>query len=167
MTRGRDDRSSGKEAVTTVKTRKQGAVTIRTTVTRRAGETDVDTLYTGMKTPKKKKNRAAPKTPSSHPVDHPELRDRIYRTSEWKQFLAAFFLTTGKDSVTETEMVMRLAMDLKWMGVKRAKALVSYLENKVVILHRVNGGFLAPTFKVSSVKVPLGYKPPESLINSL
>ena len=81
------------EAVTTVKTRKQGNVTVRTTVTKKKGETDVDTLYTGVafrdpSTPRKtvkkasdkpKKKAVAKKAVATEravygPVNRPEMR---------------------------------------------------------------------------------------------
>lgn len=86
-------------------------------------------------------------------------------TDEYTVCTAAFFRNKGKNVITETEFLMGLSMDLHWMPYGAAKALLSVLLSKGVMVK--NGEFLKPSFEISDVDVPVAYRPSQQLIDSL
>ncbi len=77
---------------------------------------------------------------------------------------AAFFRSKGKTVVTENEFLMGISIDLHWMPHKDAKMLLSSLiSNKIL---KKDGEYLRPVFELSSVDVPVAYKPDMKIIKS-
>jgi len=74
---------------------------------------------------------------------------------------AAFFRSKGKDVVTEKEFTMGISLDLRWMSVKEASALLRYLESEGCI--KVGEGYVRPGKDYSGLQVPIAYRPSEDL----
>jgi hypothetical protein len=79
--------------------------------------------------------------------------------------LAALFLNKGKDVLTPKEFTMYASLDLRWMQVKDAEALMSMLLEKGLISN--TGGYIRPAIDTSSVIVPVAYRPSDKLIKTL
>lgn len=75
---------------------------------------------------------------------------------------AAFFRNKGKEVVSEKEFLMGVSMDFRWMNHDSAKRLLGLLKSEGVV--KVEGGYVNPCFKISSVDVPPAYKPPEGIL---
>lgn len=82
--------------------------------------------------------------------------------SESEICTAAFFLSRGKDLVTQKEFTISVFIDLRWMSSKTAPGLVNVLVSDGCMEYC--DGYLKPTFDVNSVKVPLDYKPSAELV---
>ena len=80
---------------------------------------------------------------------------------ELETCIAAFFRFKGKDVVTEQEFKMSVTLELKWMSMKEAEALM----NRCIAtgLLAKSNGYLKPAKDLSSVPVPIAYKPSEDL----
>ncbi|MDD2626482.1 MAG: DUF2240 family protein [Candidatus Methanomethylophilus sp.] len=72
---------------------------------------------------------------------------------------AAFFRIRGKDVVTPKEFTMTVSLDLKWMPVKEAGALMDLLLERKILTR--NNGYLRPTTDLSDLQVPIAYRPSE------
>ena len=77
---------------------------------------------------------------------------------------AAFFRSRGKDVVAEKEFAMGISLDLRWMTVKEANALIKAMLSSGVISSK--DGFLRPTFNISEIDVPMAYRPPADFVKS-
>jgi hypothetical protein len=74
---------------------------------------------------------------------------------------AALFRSKGKDAMTPKELKMYVALDLKWMSMKEADALISVLtESKAVV--QANG-LLKPGSDFSTIQVPVAYRPTDAV----
>ena len=80
---------------------------------------------------------------------------------ELETCLAAFFRFKGKDVVTDQEFKMSVALELKWMSMKEAEALMKRCISIGLLVK--NNGYLKPAKDLSSVPVPIAYKPSEDI----
>ncbi len=80
------------------------------------------------------------------------MTDLIYTVS-------APFKRKGKDALKESEFVMALSFDLKWFTPDQAKKVVQEAEKAGLI--KREGDILRPSFELSSVEPPQGFKPDE------
>lgn len=78
---------------------------------------------------------------------------------------AAFFRVKGKDVVTEKEFTMSLTLDYKWLSIKEADNLMKILLAKGIVVK--NNGYLKATPNLSTVQVPIAYRPSDDLKKSL
>ena len=76
---------------------------------------------------------------------------------ELETCIAAFFRFKGKDVVTEQEFKMSVTLELKWMSMKEAEALMRKCIASGLMMK--NNGYLKPARDLSSVPVPIAYKP--------
>jgi hypothetical protein len=84
---------------------------------------------------------------------------------ELETCLAALFLNKGRDVLTAKEFVMYVSLDLRWMQVKDADALMdTFLERGLMSR---TGEYLRPRMDLSAVEVPVAYRPSEELIKAL
>lgn len=81
-------------------------------------------------------------------------------TDEATVCAAAFFRIRGKDVVTPKEFTMTVSLDLKWMPVKEADALADLLVERKAMTR--SGGYLRPTEGLSTLAVPIAYRPSEA-----
>lgn len=79
--------------------------------------------------------------------------------------LAALFLNKGKDVLTAKEFTMYVSLDLRWMPIKDADALMKVLIKKGLMSK--TGDLLKPLIDTSIVDVPVAYRPSEGLIKRL
>jgi len=67
------------------------------------------------------------------------------------------FLRKGKEILKESEFVLALSIDLHWFSPEQAKTVLSEAE-KSGLLKR-EGEFIKPSFDLSEVEIPSGFKP--------
>ncbi len=79
--------------------------------------------------------------------------------------IAAFFRIKGKDVVTEQEFKMSVTLELKWMSMKEAEVLMKRCISTGLLVR--SNGYLKSAQDLSSVPVPIAYKPSEDLKNLL
>jgi len=85
--------------------------------------------------------------------------------NELKTCIAAVFLNRGKDVLTTKEFAMYVSLDLRWMPVKDSYNLMAVLSDKKMI--EISGDYLRPAIDLSSVSVPVAYRPNEKLLGLL
>jgi hypothetical protein len=84
---------------------------------------------------------------------------------ELETCLASIFLNKGKDVLITKEFTMYASLDLRWMPNKDADALMHILIDKGLMSK--TDDYLRPTIDVSSVNVPVAYRPSEDLLKVL
>jgi hypothetical protein len=73
------------------------------------------------------------------------------------------FKRKGKDVMKDTEFILALSLDLKWFNPEQAKIILSDAQ-KSGLLKR-EGELLRPSFDISRIEIPSGFKPePVSLV---
>ncbi|MCL2143417.1 MAG: DUF2240 family protein [Methanomassiliicoccaceae archaeon] len=77
---------------------------------------------------------------------------------------AAFFRHKGKNVVTETEFIMGVSMDLRWVPPTGADGLLAALIDGGHV--KKDGEYLRPAFDVSGTDVPLGFRPSADILKS-
>ncbi|MCL2317830.1 MAG: DUF2240 family protein [Methanomassiliicoccaceae archaeon] len=85
--------------------------------------------------------------------------------NELETCLAALFLNKGKDVLTVKEFTMYVSLDLRWMQVKDAEALMKVLIEGGLLSK--TGEYLRPQIDTSAVNVPVAYRPSDELIKNL
>lgn len=78
---------------------------------------------------------------------------------------AAYFRSIGKDVTTAEEFVMGTSLELKWMSPSDSKLLLRRLTEAGILEQR--DGYVRPARDLSSIDLPLAYRPPKDLIESL
>ena len=78
---------------------------------------------------------------------------------------AAFFRIKGKDIVAEKEFSMGISLDLRWMSVKEANALIKIMISSGVIT--LKDGYLRPAFDLSEIDVPMAYRPSANFVKKV
>jgi len=81
---------------------------------------------------------------------------------ELRTVTAAFFRSKGKTVVTEKEFLMGVSMNMRWMPHNDAEKLLKTMIKGGVVTKE--GEYIKPSFDVSEVDVPLGYRPSKDLI---
>lgn len=77
---------------------------------------------------------------------------------------AALVRNKGKSVFSETDILMGMSMDLRWMTYSDAKAVLNAMISQKVMER--NGDVIRITFDASSYDVPVAYRPTEQLIAS-
>ena len=67
------------------------------------------------------------------------------------------FKRKGKDALKDMEFVMALSMDLKWFTPEQAKSVLAEAQ-KSGLLKR-DGELVRPSFDISKIEIPSGFKP--------
>ena len=67
------------------------------------------------------------------------------------------FIRKGKEALKDMEFVMALSMDLKWFTPDQAKSVLTEAQ-KSGLLKR-DGDLVRPTFDISKIEIPSGFKP--------
>jgi Uncharacterized protein conserved in archaea len=81
---------------------------------------------------------------------------------ELRTVTAAFFRSKGKTVVTEKEFLMGVSMTLRWMPHGDAEKLLKAMIKGGAVIK--DGEYIKPSFDVSEVDVPIGYRPSKDLI---
>lgn len=76
---------------------------------------------------------------------------------EPKTALAALFQMRGRDAIPESEFVLDASMKLRWFTPKEAQRFLQVGLDRGLL--RADGGNVRPVFDVSSVPVPVNYRP--------
>ena len=77
--------------------------------------------------------------------------------SELTYTVAMPFKRKGKESLKDMEFVMALSMDLKWFTPEQAKSVLAEAQ-KSGLLKR-DGELVRPSFDISKIEIPSGFKP--------
>ena len=95
----------------------------------------------------------------------------IYGPADWASMddslavcAAAFMRNKGKDVFTESDVLMGMSMDLRWMSHSEAKAVLAAMI-RAGVMER-NAGLIRPTPGVADRDVPVAYRPPRELIDA-
>jgi hypothetical protein len=67
------------------------------------------------------------------------------------------FIRKGKDALKDTEFILALSLDLKWYNAEQAKIILGEA-TKSGLLKR-EGELVRPSFDISRIEIPLGFKP--------
>jgi len=67
------------------------------------------------------------------------------------------FKRKGKDALKDTEFILALSLDLKWFNPEQAKIILSEAQ-KSGLLKR-EGEMVRPSFDISGIEIPSGFKP--------
>lgn len=67
------------------------------------------------------------------------------------------FKRKGKDALKDTEFILALSLDLKWFNPEQAKIILSEAQ-KSGLLKR-EGDLVRPSFDISGIEIPSGFKP--------
>lgn len=78
---------------------------------------------------------------------------------------AAYFRSIGKDVTTPEEFVMGTSLELKWMSPSDSKLLLSAMVRAGVVTQK--DGYVRPTSDLGAIDLPLAYRPPKELVESL
>jgi len=83
---------------------------------------------------------------------------------EAKIILTFLLKRSGKTQVKEAELYLPLSLELKWFTSSQASQFVQYaLQNKLL---EKKDNLVTPTFDVSAVSIPVGFKPSTSTFTS-
>ena len=75
--------------------------------------------------------------------------------------LAASFRHARKEQLKKNEIIYYLAFDRHWMNIEQANLLLSRAGEEGLIEYE--GDMIRPTFDVSSVEIPIGFKPSSAI----
>ncbi len=67
------------------------------------------------------------------------------------------FLRKGKETLKDNEFVLALSIDLNWFTPEAAKNMLAQAEKEGLV--KREGGSVIPSFDVTSVKIPEGFRP--------
>lgn len=84
--------------------------------------------------------------------------------SDLQKSIALLFRRKGKEMLTEQEFVASASLDMRWFSPKDAQKLLD-LSLTGGYLQRKNGS-VYPTFDLSSVEVPLDFKPSREILEN-
>ena len=81
----------------------------------------------------------------------------------FKTAVAAPFKHTRKSGMKKNELVYYFALDRKWMSTEQASLLLKRAEDDGLL--RLENGIYTPLFDVSSVVIPIGFKPTSAIFD--
>jgi len=67
------------------------------------------------------------------------------------------FIRKGKDLLKDTEFVLALSLDLKWFNPEQAKTILSDAQSSGLL--KREGELVRPSFDISKIEIPSGWKP--------
>jgi hypothetical protein len=77
---------------------------------------------------------------------------------------AAFFRNKGKNVVTESEFIMGISLDLRWVAPTDAKDVLALLLRDGHL--KKDGEYLRPSFDLHDTDVPLNFRPSADLLKA-
>ncbi len=81
-----------------------------------------------------------------------------------RKVIAAAFRGKGKRSMSKSELTYVLSFDFKWFSHDRSKQVVELAIKKGLLVEE--GDSVRPAFDISSVEIPIDFKPDISRLNS-
>lgn len=73
------------------------------------------------------------------------------------------FKRKGKEALKESEFVLALSIDLNWFNPEQAKTVLSDAEKSGLL--KKEGDIIRPSFDISRVELPSGFKPESSIFD--
>lgn len=67
------------------------------------------------------------------------------------------FKRKGKDALKDMDFILALSLDLKWFNPEQAKTILSDAQNSGLLIRE--GEFVHPSFDISKIEIPSGWKP--------
>ena len=67
------------------------------------------------------------------------------------------FKRKGKDALKDMEFILALSLDLKWFNPEQAKIILNDAQNSGLLIRE--GEFVHPSFDISKIEIPPGWKP--------
>lgn len=67
------------------------------------------------------------------------------------------FKRKGKDALKDMEFILALSLDLKWFNPEQAKIILNDAQNSGLLIRE--GEFVHPSFDISKIEIPSGWKP--------
>lgn len=67
------------------------------------------------------------------------------------------FKRKGKDALKDTEFILALSLDLKWFNPEQAKMVLNDAQRSGLL--KREGEMVRPSFDISSIEIPSGWKP--------
>ena len=67
------------------------------------------------------------------------------------------FKRKGKEQLKDMEFVMALSMDLKWFTPEQAKSVLAEAQRSGLLIRE--GELVRPSFDISKIEIPTGFKP--------
>ncbi len=83
--------------------------------------------------------------------------------SEEKIIISFLFKRSGKQHLTESELYLPLALELKWFSTQEAHRFVASVVEKKLVIKK--DGVLTPAFNVETVQIPVGFTPTKKLFS--
>lgn len=77
--------------------------------------------------------------------------------------VAMLFRQSGRRSMSEKEFLFGASIDLRWLPYPQAQKMLDAA--KAAGLVKMEGGALKPTFEVSSVEIPVGFRPDKDMLS--
>jgi hypothetical protein len=74
------------------------------------------------------------------------------------------FKRKGKDVLKDTEFILAISLDLKWFNPEQAKTVVSDALRSGLL--KREGEFLRPSFDISKIEIPTGWKPDPFIVEN-
>ena len=67
------------------------------------------------------------------------------------------FKRKGKDALKDMEFILALSLDMKWFNPEQAKNILNDAQNSGLLIRE--GEFVHPSFDISKIEIPSGWKP--------
>jgi hypothetical protein len=82
---------------------------------------------------------------------------------ELENIITAIYNKEGKQALTERELAMSMSMGLHWFKLEDARQVVDLAKSQGLLKEEEGG--LVPTFDLSTMDIPLDYKPSEDVLS--
>jgi hypothetical protein len=82
---------------------------------------------------------------------------------ELENIITAVYNKEGKQSLTERELAMSMSMGLHWFKLEDARQVVDMAKSEGLLKEEEDG--LVPTFDITTMDLPLDYKPSEDVLS--
>jgi hypothetical protein len=82
-----------------------------------------------------------------------------------QQTIASLFKRKGSESINQKALELLVSMELRWFDPTEAKKIIEYSKKTGLLTENSDG--LKPNFDVSSIQIPIGFRPPKDLMNEL
>jgi len=89
-------------------------------------------------------------------------RSRLMMSEDLERCVTFLFRRKGRDALSEKEFVFSASMDMHWFPPHDAQRLLDVCREKGLL--RLESGYLRPGFDMSSVDVPVAFKPGKELL---
>ncbi|VVB55442.1 Uncharacterised protein [uncultured archaeon] len=74
------------------------------------------------------------------------------------------FKRKGKDALKDMEFILALSLDMKWFNPEQAKIILNDAQNSGLLIRE--GEFVHPSFDISKIEIPSGWKPEPIIVDN-